>query len=66
MNSILIYFNLKYINMSCNLSSTGLADINANEITTDNIHVYSNLYVSGTSKLNALLVNNTTFLSSLV
>ena len=48
--------------MNCNLSSTGLVDINANEITTDNIHVYTNLYVSGTSKLNALLVNNTTFL----
>ena len=51
--------------MNCDLSSTGLVDINANEITTDNIHVYTNLYVSGTSKLNALLVNNTTFLSSL-
>ena len=29
--------------MSCNLSSTGLIDINANEVYTDNINVSSKL-----------------------
>ena len=52
--------------MSCNLSSTGLCDIDANEITADNIYIYSNINVSGTSNFNSLTVNNnTTLLSSL-
>ena len=41
----------------CGLSSTGLQDIEANNITSDNITVYSNLNVSGFSNLNELLVN---------
>ena len=52
--------------MSCNLASTGLCDIHANEVTSDNVYIYSNLIVSGTSNLNTLIVNNnTTLLSSL-
>ena len=47
--------------MSCNLSSNGLTDIEANEILADNINVYSNLYASGFTILN----NRTTLLSSL-
>ena len=31
----------------CGLSSTGLNDIEANNITSDNITIYSNLNVSG-------------------
>jgi hypothetical protein len=50
----------------CGLSSTGLQDIEANNITSDNITVYSNLNVSGFSNLNELLVNNNvTFITSL-
>ncbi len=41
----------------CGLSSTGLQDIQANNIRSDNITVYSNLNVSGFSNLNELLVN---------
>jgi hypothetical protein len=52
--------------MSCNLASTGLCDINANEITSDNVYIYSNLIVSGPSNINTVIVNNnTTLLSSL-
>ncbi len=48
------------------LSSTGLHDIEANNITSDKITVYSNLNVSGFSNLNELLVNNNvTFITSL-
>ena len=47
--------------MNCNLSSTGLQDINSNEIATDNLNVFSNLNVSGFTILN----NRTTILSSL-
>jgi len=50
----------------CGLSSTGLQDFEANNITSDNITVYSNLNVSGFSNLNELLVNNNvTFITSL-
>ena len=50
----------------CDLSSTGLNDINANNITSDNITILSNLNVSGFSNLNELLVNdNATFSTSL-
>ena len=41
----------------CGLSSTDLNDINANNITSDNITILSNLNVSGFSNLNELLVN---------
>ena len=52
--------------MSCNLSSTGLIDINANEVYTDNINVSSKLNVIGPANINDLVVNNnTTLLSSL-
>jgi hypothetical protein len=36
----------------CGLSSTGLQDINANDIIADNITISSNLNVSGASNLN--------------
>ena len=50
----------------CGLSSTGLNNIDANEITSDNITIYSNLNVSGYSFFNDILVeNDSTFLSSL-
>jgi hypothetical protein len=55
----------------CGLSSTGLNDIDANNITSDNTTIFSNLNVSGFSTLNELLVNDdailneTTILSSL-
>ncbi len=39
------------------LSSTGLRNIDANEITSDNINIFS-INVSGFSNLNELLVNN--------
>ncbi len=42
----------------CGLSSTGLNDIDANNITSDNITIFSNLNVSGFSNLNELLVND--------
>ncbi len=46
-------------------SSTGLNDINANDITSDNTKIFSILNVSGFSNLNQLLVNdNATFISS--
>jgi len=47
----------------CGLSSTGLNNIDANELTADNITVFSNLNVSGYSflnNLNVLINNNTT------
>ncbi len=40
----------------CGLSSTGLNDIDTNNITSDNITIFSNLNVGGFSNLNALLV----------
>ena len=50
----------------CSLSSTGLNNIDANELTSDNITVFSNLNISGYSFLNNVLIkNNTTLLSSL-
>ena len=45
----------------CGLSSTGLNNIDANEFTSDNATVFSNLYVGG----NTILNNATTILSSL-
>ncbi len=41
----------------CGLSSTGLQDIDANIITSDNLTIYSYLNVSGFSNLNELTVN---------
>jgi hypothetical protein len=50
----------------CGLSSTGLNDIDANNSTSDNITLFSNLNVSGFSNLNELLGNdNATFITSL-
>ncbi len=52
----------------CGLSSTGLKNIqvDANEITTDDITIFSNLNVSGYSFFNNTSVdNNSHFLSSL-
>jgi hypothetical protein len=50
----------------CGLSLTGLKNIDANEITSDNTTIFSKLYVSGLSNLNELLVNNNaTFITSL-
>ena len=50
----------------CGLSSTGLQDIDANNITSDNTTIYSSLNVSGFSNLNELTVNNNvTFITSL-
>ncbi len=49
----------------CGLSSTGLYDIDANNITSDNITLFSNLNVSGFSNLNELLVNNNAILMKL-
>ena len=48
----------------CGLSSTGLQDIDANNITSDNITIYSFLNVSGGSTLNKLTVNDVTSLLS--
>ncbi len=49
-----------------NLSSTGLKNIDANEITSDNTTIFSKLNVSGFSNLNELLINNNaTFITSL-
>ena len=48
----------------CGLSSTGLNNIDANELTSDNITVFSNLNVSGYSFLNNVLINNNTSLLS--
>ncbi len=48
----------------CGLSSTGLNNIDANELTSDNITVFSNLNVSGHSFLNNVLIDNNTTLSS--
>jgi hypothetical protein len=45
----------------CNLSSTGLQDIDANDILADNITILSRLYVSGITNLyNSLNVSGTT------
>jgi hypothetical protein len=50
----------------CGLSSSGLNVIDADNITSDNITIFSNLNVSGFSNLNELLVNdNVTFTTSL-
>jgi hypothetical protein len=50
----------------CGLSSTGLQNIDANELTADNATIFSNLNVSGYSFLNNVLINdNSTLLSSL-
>jgi hypothetical protein len=47
----------------CGLTSTGLNDIDAYNITSDYITIFSNLNVSGFSNLNELLVNdNATFI----
>ena len=43
--------------MSCNLSSNGLTDIEANEIIADNINIYSNLNVSGVSTINNVSIS---------
>ena len=48
----------------CGLSSTGLNNIDANELTSDNITVFSNLNISGYSFLNNVLINNNTTLQS--
>ena len=59
--SVVIYYILKM--SCCGLSSTGLNNIDANELTADNITVFSNLNVSGYSflnNLNVLINNNTT------
>jgi hypothetical protein len=49
----------------CGLSLTGLNDIEANNITSDNITIFSNLNISGFSNLSQLLVNdNATFITS--
>ena len=45
--------------MSCNLSSNGLTDIEANEIIADNINIYSNLNVSGLSTFNNVSISST-------
>jgi hypothetical protein len=39
----------------CSLSSTGLQDIDANNIIADNINILSNLNISGTTNLNNVL-----------
>ncbi len=50
----------------CGLSSDGLNDINANNITSDNITIFSNLNVSGFSNFKELSVNdNVIVISSL-
>ena len=51
----------------CGLSSTGLQNVDANEITSDNTTIFSNLNVSGFTNLNNIIVvGNTTLLSSLM
>ncbi len=40
----------------CGLSSTGLQDLDANNITSDNLTIYSSFNVSGFSNLNELTV----------
>ena len=50
----------------CGLSSTGLENIDADEITSDNSTIFSNLNVSGNTNLNNTFVyGNTSLLSSL-
>ena len=50
----------------CGLSSTGLQDIEANNITSDNITIYSNLNVSGITNLyNSLNVQGVNILNSI-
>jgi hypothetical protein len=48
-----------------NPQPTGLNDIDANNTTSDNITIFSNLDVSGFSDLNQLLVNNNAILNIL-
>ena len=50
--------------MSFNLSSTSLHDINANEVTADNLYISSNINVSGTSNFNNIMISDNTTLSS--
>ncbi len=46
----------------CGLCSTGLKNVDANEITSDNKTIFSNLNVSGFSFFNnAIVQNNSTF-----
>ncbi len=52
--------------MSCNLSSTGLCDINANKVSADKVYVYSNLIVGGASHLKHLVINKIPTLLSLL
>ena len=48
----------------CGLSSTGLQNIDVNELTSDNVTIHSSLNVSGYSFFNNVLVNNnSTFIS---
>jgi hypothetical protein len=50
----------------CGLSSTGLQNIDANELTADKATIFSNVNVSGYTFLNNVLINdNSTLLSSL-
>ncbi len=50
----------------CGLSSTGLENIDANELTSDNTTIYSNLNVSGNTNLNNVIVyGSSEFISSL-
>ena len=50
----------------CNLSSTGLQDIDANDIIADNITILSNLNVSGSTYLyNSLNVQGVNILNSI-
>jgi hypothetical protein len=50
----------------CGLSSTGLENIDANEFTSDNTTIYSNLNVSGNTNLNNVIVyGSSEFISSL-
>ncbi len=49
----------------CGFSSTGLTDMDANHITSDNTAIFSNLNVSGFSYLNQLFGNNNAILNGL-
>ena len=42
----------------CGLSSTGLKNVDANDITSDNITIFSFLNVSGVSKFNEAIIYN--------
>ena len=48
----------------CGLSSTGLQNIDANNITSDNTTIYSSLNVSGFSNLNELTVNGNAIINN--